>query len=68
MAAEGMLGHIKGGESGLYCGEGEAVLRDSQDHNLVDNIYRMLVTRANHQPFEEGWGKENPVNLGLLVA
>ena len=68
MAAEGMLGHIKSGDSGLFKGEGEGVLKDSQDHYLVENIYRMLVTRANHQSYEEGWTKENPVNLGLLVA
>ena len=52
MAAEGMLGHIKSGESGLFYGEKDGVTNDTQDHHLVNNLYRMLVTRANHQSYE----------------
>lgn len=67
MSAEGMLGHIKSGESGLFL-PGKDSLKDSQDHNLVENLYRMLVTRANQQSYEEGWSKEHGLNLGLLAA
>lgn len=50
MSAEGMIGFVKTEESGV-------VRTDSQDRNLINNIYRMLVTRANNEPFDQGWGK-----------
>lgn len=41
MSAEGMIGFVKTEESGI-------MRTDSQDRNLINNIYRMLVTRANN--------------------
>ena len=42
MSAEGMIGHVKTEELVLLTSY------KSQDINLVNNIYRMLVTRANN--------------------
>lgn len=61
MSAEGMIGFLKTEELKLIQ-EGS-----SQDRNLINNIYRMLVTRANNEAFEVGWAKEEPVKLGTLA-
>lgn len=61
MSAEGMIGHIKTSEMTLVNNY------QSQDKNLINNIYRMLVTRAHNEPIELGWSKEVPISFGNLV-
>lgn len=45
MSAEGMIGFLKSDDLKLI-GEYR-----SEDRKLINNIYRMLVTRANNEPF-----------------
>jgi hypothetical protein len=58
-----MVGYIKNQE--LWP---SAAAHKTNDKVLVDNVYRMLVTRANNHPVESGWSKEEPVAFGSLVV
>lgn len=62
MSAEGMIGFIKG--------EGLDLLKGykSEDRKVIENVYRMLVTRANNEVYEVGWAKEEPILFGDLVV
>ena len=56
MSSEGMLGYIKG-EKKLF-----------SDDILTNNLYRMLIARANNEEYEKEWEKEEHLNLGYLVT
>lgn len=51
MSAEGMVGFLKTESFPQISGW------ESQDRILIDNLYRMLVTRANNEKYEVGWAK-----------
>ena len=56
MSAEGILGHIKS-EKKLF-----------SDEILTNNLYRMMIARANNEDYEKEWKKEEILNFGYFVT